>query len=125
MRTAMNGYSEAIFTVEKSVEIMTATGKQTLQVRVDPALDQAGLELQAWIARKGIAREPQLLDRYIAISGSADLLLLYQEGHAADLESDWQRLIAEPEVRVSELLWYEVVEHHSLGRRKDGFVVMY
>ena len=121
----MNGYSESNFSVEKSVDIVTAKGTQTLQIRVDPALDQAGLELQAWIARKGIAREPQLLDRYISISGCADLLLLYLEGHAADLESDWQRLVSEPEVHVSELLWHEVVEHHSLGRRKDGTIIMY
>jgi hypothetical protein len=96
----MFGYQESFYKIEKKASIQTRNGEQIVEIRVDE------------------------YSKYISIYGKAiDIIFLYN--NEEDMNKDWQRIISEPEVKVSELLWHEKIISHSTGYTKDGCVIMY
>jgi hypothetical protein len=127
----MFGYQESNYDVEKSVVIQTQSGEQKIELRVEEPPSQWMVEMAQALNSKlkkdtTVGFDNRRANKYIAIEGkSIDLLFFYKPGQEADLDSDWQRLVNEPEVKVEELKWFEKVTGHGTGETRDGAYIMY
>lgn len=129
------GYTESKYTVEKSTTIVRKGHVCRLEHRRDPPnsewlqqLEKLPAHLKANI-NYGPASHYLAMFRTAADDGpSLDVLLLYpfaEDGALPQVEADWARLTAEPDVALAELLWEERIAFHADGYRRDGSVVMY
>lgn len=129
----MFGYQESAFTVERQVVISSKDGPQTIELRRKVVAPRSKEEEAMW--ERLIARVPpeqrqpdsaKRMARYIAIvGGGCDLLLLYQLHQADDLETDWNRIVSEPDLGIKDLLCFEYVVGHGTSYTKDGTTTMY
>ncbi len=112
------GYMESPCDVARRHEMLHAGMRQVFEHRVprrNPRFGQAQGE-PPYLAVEGYDEAGRLV---------MDVLLLYREEDLPHLETDWARLCAEPQLRLSELHWFERIDGHATGRRRDGAVCMY
>ncbi len=112
------GYMELPYDVARRHEMPCAGVRQAFEHRVPKRHPRTPEE----------ASEPP----YLAVGGYdeagrlvLDVLLLYRDEDLGHLEEDWHRLCTEPHLRLAELRWFERIDGHGTGRRRDGSVCMY
>lgn len=107
----MLGYIESPYTVEKKYEAQRANHREVGELR-SPQNGSRG--------------------RYIALmlysldgEQIGDHLLMYKGGAGKHLDSDWNRVVTEPDVKLDDLKFSERIVAHHVGYGRDGSVIMY
>lgn len=108
----MFGFMEPAYSVLDNKTLTTSEGTQELELRQAASF-------------RGQPSIPYISVEFKSKTGEVqgDRILQYQTQAAVD--ADWVRVCNEPEVRLKELAWSEMVVDHHVGYGKDGSVTMY
>ena len=112
------GYFETAYDVSARHEMLHAGMRQVFEQRQERPCPGRAADAGAstYLSVEGFDNEGRLV---------MDVLLLYRAQDAEHLAGDWARLCSEPELRLDELRWFERIDGHGTGRRRDGVVCMY
>jgi hypothetical protein len=122
---------ESDYSVEKSATAFVGVTSQRMELRVEaPPEPNPGLE--EYFAKFPDRRPKEEPDsrRYISIVGTApngkiayDVLLRYKPKNEAKIDSDWERLTAQPNINLTDLDgWTERVVSHGTGYLRENGV---
>ncbi|MEX3983918.1 hypothetical protein AB4Y45_33575 [Paraburkholderia sp. EG287A] len=110
----MLGYQEPAYVVEREAEMPVGGGRiQHFEVRREGTVPFTPGTLP-YIALEEHDAEGKRV---------TDLLFQYDSEEAPN--TDWERLISEPTVRVADLCWVQKIVNHHVGYGKDGGIAMY